>query len=85
MPNVQRTYTPVDGSLYVERPLATPEELGQALERAQRGFLTWRKAPLSERIAGVNAFDEERARSVLASMQRTREFVASLAKESSGE
>lgn len=58
MPNVQRTYSPVDGSLYVERPLATQDELGQALERAQRGFLTWRQVPLTERIAGVNAFVE---------------------------
>lgn len=54
-PEVQQTFTPVDGSLLVERPLATPQELDAALDRSARAFAAWRRTPLAERIAGVSA------------------------------
>ncbi len=41
--------TPVDGSVYVERPLAGPAEIAAALTRARSAQPTWRHVPISER------------------------------------
>ena len=41
--------TPVDGSVYVERPLADSGAIAEALERARRGQDTWRRLPVEER------------------------------------
>lgn len=41
--------TPVDGSLYVERPLATDAEISAALERARKAQTAWRNVALAER------------------------------------
>jgi acyl-CoA reductase-like NAD-dependent aldehyde dehydrogenase len=43
------TITPVDGSVYVERPLATPREVERCLEVAVEAQRRWRSVPLSER------------------------------------
>jgi acyl-CoA reductase-like NAD-dependent aldehyde dehydrogenase len=48
---VQRTVTPVDGSVYVERPLATEAEVDAALSRAAAAQREWRAVPLAERMA----------------------------------
>lgn len=55
MAEIQRTVSPVDGRVYVERPLATPQELNAALDRASAAFPAWRHTPLTERIAAVTA------------------------------
>ena len=41
--------SPVDGSVYVERPYASPEEVEAALERAKRAQQAWQEQPLEER------------------------------------
>lgn len=46
---LQQTYTPIDGSLYVERELASSEEIDAALERARRAQRGWRDVPVAER------------------------------------
>jgi len=49
---VQRTVSPIDGSVYVERPLATPEQIESALGRASDAQRRWRNTPVAER-AGI--------------------------------
>src|SRR5437868_6149119 len=52
-PQVQRTITPIDGSLYAERPLASAREIDAALERAAAAQRQWRQVPVGERSAIV--------------------------------
>ncbi|RPH46553.1 MAG: aldehyde dehydrogenase family protein, partial [Lysobacterales bacterium] len=52
----QRTISPVDGSVYVERELAGPARIEDALERAARAFQDWRKVPVGERAAILTRF-----------------------------
>jgi len=56
MAEIQKTISPVDGSIYVERPLATDAEVQQALERAKKAQAKWRRTTLDERAAIVNRF-----------------------------
>ncbi|MCB9453112.1 MAG: aldehyde dehydrogenase family protein [Anaerolineaceae bacterium] len=51
MTATQRTITPVDGSLYVERPLATEAEIDTALGRAVDAQRDWKHTPIEERAA----------------------------------
>ena len=53
---MQRTVTPVDGSVYVERPLATPDEVARALERARGAQTAWRRRSVEERTVSLSAF-----------------------------
>ena len=53
---IQRTITPVDGSVYAERPLATSEEVARALERARRAQAGGRRRAVEERAALMSAF-----------------------------
>lgn len=48
---LQQTISPVDGSVYVERELASPKQIDEALARAKRAQLEWRQVPLAERAA----------------------------------
>ena len=53
MKKVQKTISPVDGSVYLERELATDEDVEYALERARTAQRSWRLVPLEERVAIV--------------------------------
>jgi acyl-CoA reductase-like NAD-dependent aldehyde dehydrogenase len=53
---IQRTITPVDQSVYVERELADGAAIQLALERAKAAQLRWRQTPLDERLAVVGRF-----------------------------
>ena len=59
-----RTVSPVDGSIYVERPLASEAEVDAALTRAVAAQREWRARAVEERAhalsAFVDAFVEER-------------------------
>lgn len=48
---IQQTISPIDGSVYVERELASPELIEQALERARQAQAEWRRVPVPERAA----------------------------------
>jgi acyl-CoA reductase-like NAD-dependent aldehyde dehydrogenase len=56
----QKTITPVDGSVYVERRLATEKEVDSALTAARRAQQEWKRVPIDERVklcsAMVDAF-----------------------------
>src|ERR1051325_8868234 len=49
MSPLQRTITPVDGSVYAERPLASEKLIESTLERAAKAQTAWKKTPVSER------------------------------------
>jgi acyl-CoA reductase-like NAD-dependent aldehyde dehydrogenase len=46
---MQKTISPVDGSVYVERELASPATIDATLTRAVEAQRKWRSVPLSER------------------------------------
>jgi len=49
MTDTLKTISPVDGRIYVERPLATAAAINRALDSAQRAQLAWRSVPLTVR------------------------------------
>jgi acyl-CoA reductase-like NAD-dependent aldehyde dehydrogenase len=56
MSEVQRTVSPVDGRIYVERPLATDSQIQAILERAAAAQAKWKRVPLAERAAILTRF-----------------------------
>ena len=57
---MQKTITPIDGSLYVERPYDGATAIAEALAAARRAARAWRAVPVAERArllsAAVDAF-----------------------------
>lgn len=51
-----QTVSPVDGSIYVERPYATEHEIDRALDLARRAQPEWARTALDERIAVADRF-----------------------------
>jgi len=51
-----QTHSPVDGSLYVERPLASEAEIAAALTRARTAQREWASLEVAERAAAVSRF-----------------------------
>jgi len=49
--NLQQTISPVDGSIYAERQLASSREIEKALANAVTSQATWKRAPVAERVA----------------------------------
>jgi acyl-CoA reductase-like NAD-dependent aldehyde dehydrogenase len=60
-----RVISPVNGAVYVERPLAGDAEIEEALARARRAQAEWRRMPIAERAAflsrAVDAFAVRKA------------------------
>ncbi len=56
MADIQKTISPVDGRVYVERPLATDAQIQRTMDRARIAQVKWRQTPLVERAAIVNRF-----------------------------
>jgi acyl-CoA reductase-like NAD-dependent aldehyde dehydrogenase len=48
---IQRTISPVDGSVYVERPLASEQQIEAALSRSIEAQASWKQTPVAERAA----------------------------------
>ena len=46
---MQKTITPIDGSLYVERPYTSAGEIAAALAAARTAAKAWRAVPVAER------------------------------------
>jgi acyl-CoA reductase-like NAD-dependent aldehyde dehydrogenase len=53
---LQRTISPVDGRVYVERPYATQDEVQRTLGAAFRAQQAWKQVPVSERARICRAF-----------------------------
>jgi acyl-CoA reductase-like NAD-dependent aldehyde dehydrogenase len=56
---IQKTVSPVDGRVYVERVLATSAQINETLRTARHAFGAWRDVPLSERTAILTRFCDE--------------------------
>ena len=56
---IQKTISPVDGRVYVERVLATPEEINEILRTARHAQAAWRNVSLEERTKVLTAFCAE--------------------------
>jgi acyl-CoA reductase-like NAD-dependent aldehyde dehydrogenase len=54
----QQTVTPIDGSIYVERELASAHGIEHALDAAVRAQAGWRRVPIAERAAIVRRMVE---------------------------
>lgn len=50
MTKIQKTISPIDGSVYVERELASSQEIEKVLQSAQDSQTMWRNTSLSERV-----------------------------------
>jgi acyl-CoA reductase-like NAD-dependent aldehyde dehydrogenase len=55
MPQIQTTITPVDGSVYAERELASGAQIEAVLQRAADAQRGWRETSIAERAALVSA------------------------------
>ncbi|MGH6915955.1 MAG: aldehyde dehydrogenase family protein, partial [Geminicoccales bacterium] len=66
-----KVISPVDGRVYVERPLAGPSEIGRALETARKVQRAWRETSVQERAAIVH-------RAVEAFLAKTDEIAAEI-------
>jgi acyl-CoA reductase-like NAD-dependent aldehyde dehydrogenase len=53
---VQKTVSPVDGRIYVERPLAGAEQINETLRTARHAFAAWRTVPLAARADILTRF-----------------------------
>ncbi|MCO6059204.1 aldehyde dehydrogenase family protein [Pseudomonas sp. MOB-449] len=51
MSKLLQTISPIDGSVYVERPWASAAEVATALERAEAARMAWKGTPVAERVA----------------------------------
>jgi len=49
--NLQQTISPVDGSIYAERRLATSREIENALAKSAASQAAWKRVPVAERAA----------------------------------
>ena len=58
MTGTLRCISPIDGSLVVERPLATAADAARAVDAARRAQAGWRAVPLAQRMAICAAFAE---------------------------
>jgi acyl-CoA reductase-like NAD-dependent aldehyde dehydrogenase len=56
--NTLRTITPVDGSVYLERPYATLDDAARAIDAARRAQAEWRRTSIAERAAVCSRFVE---------------------------
>jgi acyl-CoA reductase-like NAD-dependent aldehyde dehydrogenase len=63
MATTLKTISPVDGSLYVERPLSSEQEIAKALEQATIAQAEWRQTSIAERaqhcLKAVVAFESQ--------------------------
>ncbi len=59
MTQLQKTISPVDGRVYVERPLATYEQINETLRTARHAFPAWRDTSLAQRCAILTRFCDE--------------------------
>jgi acyl-CoA reductase-like NAD-dependent aldehyde dehydrogenase len=54
--SVQKTVSPVDGSLYCERPLATPSDIDRALNETVKAQHAWRNVSVEKRATICSRF-----------------------------
>ena len=55
MTQTLKCISPIDGSVFAERPVMAPDIATEAVAKARRAQKDWAKRPLDERIALVKA------------------------------
>ena len=53
---IQKTITPIDNSVYLERPLASENEINEILNNSKKSFIEWKNTSIDERIIVINKF-----------------------------
>jgi acyl-CoA reductase-like NAD-dependent aldehyde dehydrogenase len=56
--SLQRTISPIDGAVYVERPLASDQDIEAALAKAAAAQAKWKQVPVAERAAIIRRMVE---------------------------
>ena len=54
--NLQKTITPIDNSIYLERELASDSKINSVIDEASTSFEIWKNTSLDDRINIVNKF-----------------------------
>lgn len=66
MSELLKSVSPIDNSIYLERPRATQSEIERALENAAKGQRSWQKTPIRKRAeycrAALQRFKDNQAR-----------------------
>jgi acyl-CoA reductase-like NAD-dependent aldehyde dehydrogenase len=57
--DIQKTISPVDGRVYVERELATHAQINEILRTARHAQVAWRNVSLAERVQVLTRFCDE--------------------------
>ena len=54
--SIQKTITPIDNSVYLERPLSTQNEIDNVIENSKKSFQLWKSTSIDDRIKIINKF-----------------------------
>ena len=54
--SIQKTITPIDNSVYIERPLSTQTEIDNVIENSKKSFQSWKSTSIDDRIKIINKF-----------------------------
>ncbi len=54
--SIQKTITPIDNSVYLERPLSTQSEIDDVIENSKKSFQSWKSTSIDDRIKIINKF-----------------------------
>ena len=54
--SIQKTITPIDNSVYLERPLSTQNEINNVIENSKKSFQSWKSTSIDDRIKIINKF-----------------------------
>ena len=54
--SIQKTITPIDNSVYLERPLSTQTEIDKVIENSKKSFQSWKNTSIEDRITIINKF-----------------------------
>ena len=54
--SIQKTITPIDNSVYLERPLSTEAEIDKVIESSKKIFQSWKNTSIEDRITIINKF-----------------------------
>ena len=54
--SIQKTITPIDNSVYLERPLSTQNDINNVIENSKKSFQSWKSTSIDDRIKIINKF-----------------------------
>ena len=54
--SIQKTITPIDNSVYLERPLSTQNEIDNVIDNSKKIFQSWKSTSIDNRIKIINKF-----------------------------